>query len=349
MPLKSYGVLRGSAVDRRLGSGDNPHFQVHVVDDDDHWRLAVNVESQLSPSELEFVVVDPFHHPVVDELRALARGFHVLESKPGGAALDFIRGNLFDPRDLKPLPFDVPGPDNDLNEKVDHYVQRAMGDPDASLFAFGERWGPEPQRDKIFGFTPGGGVHDIHMNQGNSGSFTRDDGVWQDGALILNYPAHDEWVGIFMKFQSQTWHTDDATGHQIGVPASGPPSDPGTGGSPFEPGGQPTVPNPDGAVRIVAALVNAVVTPEAEFVTLLNTTPDAIDLTGWTLLDRDKNRMPLSGSLPGGETLRIQLAPPAMLPNKGGIVTLLNPDGLRVDGVSYTRDQARNPGWTLKF
>jgi hypothetical protein len=109
------------------------------------------------------------------------------------------------------------------------------------------------------------------------------------------------------------------------------------------------VPNPDGAVRIVAALVNAVVTPEAEFVTLLNTMPDAIDLTGWTLLDRDKNRMPLSGSLPGGETLRIQLAPPAMLPNKGGIVTLLNPDGLRVDGVSYTRDQARNPGWTLKF
>jgi uncharacterized protein YukJ len=349
MPLKNYGVLRGSAVDRRLGSGGNPHFQVHVVDDSAHWRLAVNVESQLSPSELEFVVVDPFAHPVVDELRTLAPGFHPLDSKPGGAALDFIRGNLFDPRDLKPLPFDVPGPDNDLNEKVDHYVQRAMGDPDAAIFAFGERWGPEPIPDKIFGFAPGGGVHDLHMNQGNTGSFTRDDGVWQDGALILHYPAHDEWVGIFLKFQSQTWHTDDATGHQIGDAGGGPPSDTGSTGSPFEPGGQPTVPMPDGAVRIVAALVNAVATPEAEFVTLLNTKADAVDLGGWTLLDRDKNRMPLSGSIAAGETLRLQLTPPAMLPNKGGIITLLNADGLRVDGVSYTREQAHNPGWTVKF
>jgi hypothetical protein len=95
--------------------------------------------------------------------------------------------------------------------------------------------------------------------------------------------------------------------------------------------------------------VNAVATPEAEFVTLLNTKADAVDLGGWTLLDRDKNRMPLSGSIAAGETLRLQLTPPAMLPNKGGIITLLNADGLRVDGVSYTREQAHNPGWTVKF
>jgi hypothetical protein len=29
--------------------------------------------------------------------------------------------------------------------------------------------------------------------------------------------------------------------------------------------------------------------------------------------------------------------------------TLLNDDGLRVSGVSYTRAQARNPGWTIVF
>ena len=44
----------------------------------------------------------------------------------------------------------------------------------APSYAFGERWGPEtPSKDKVFGFKPGNGVHDIHMNQGNSARFTR--------------------------------------------------------------------------------------------------------------------------------------------------------------------------------
>ena len=90
--------------------------------------------------------------------------------------------------------------------------------------------------DKVFDFRPGNGVHDIHMNQSNVGRFVADDGVWQDGALLLHFPGEaEQWVAIFLKFQSQTWHTDDETGHKIAGP------------------GDP----PDGRVRIVAALVNA--------------------------------------------------------------------------------------------
>jgi hypothetical protein len=37
------------------------------------------------------------------------------------------------------------------------------------------------------------------------------------------------------------------------------------------------------------------------------------------------------------------------LSNKGGIITLLNDDDLKVDGVSYTKAQASNPGWTIVF
>jgi hypothetical protein len=37
------------------------------------------------------------------------------------------------------------------------------------------------------------------------------------------------------------------------------------------------------------------------------------------------------------------------LSNQGGIITLLNDDGLKVDGVSYTKTQASNPGWTIVF
>ncbi len=350
MPLKSYGVFKGRAIDRRLGSGGSPHYQVHLVDQSNDYRIAVNVASQLQPSELEYLIDSEFRHPIVEALHELTPGWKALPSKPGGIALDFIRGNLFDPRRMRKLAFNVPGPDNDLNEKIDHYIQRAMADEDAQLYAFGERWGPESIKDKIFGFLPGNGVHDIHMNQANVGSFVKDDGVYQDGALLLEFPRQNQWVGVFLKFQSQTWHSDDHTGHQTETPTSGPPSDGGgTVPSPFDPGGQPTPAMPDGAVRIVAALVNPVQSPEVEYVTLLNTTNQAIDLRGWKIADRDKNKMALSGSIPAGETLRVKLVPPVMLPNKGGIITVLNEAGLRVDGVSYTKAQADNPGWTIKF
>ncbi|HEY8720391.1 DUF2278 family protein [Pengzhenrongella sp.] len=88
--------------------------------------------------------------------------------------------------------------------------------------------------DKVFGFLPGNGVHDVHMNQGNGGSFGRDDGVWQDGGLLLHLVTEQRWVAIFLAFQSQAWHTDDVTGHALG--------------------GSPPRPAPgDASVRIVAA------------------------------------------------------------------------------------------------
>lgn len=351
MALKNYGVLVGRPIGRALGSGANPHYQVHVVDDTTDYRIAVNVASKLAPSELMYLIDSHFQHPFLAQVRALAPGWHALARKPGGPALDFIRTNLFDPRRMVALPFAVPGPDNDLNEKIDHYLQRALADEDARLYAFGERWGPEPGlKDKIFGFAPGNGVHDIHMNQGNVGSFTSDDGVYQDGALLLHYPAQDQWVGVFLKFQSQAWHTHDSTGHTLpGPPVSGPPADPPAPPDPFQPGNPPTPQAPDGAVRIVAALVNPVQSPEVETVTLLNLTPAPVDLAGWKLLDRDKNAMPLGGTVGAGDTLRVTLKPPAVLPNKGGLITLLNADGLRVDGVSYTAAQAKAVGYSLKF
>jgi hypothetical protein len=59
--------------------------------------------------------------------------------------------------------------------------------------------------------------------------------------------------------------------------------------------------------------------------------------------------MVLKGRLSAGTTQRIQLQPPVVLPNKGGLITVLNPAGLRVDGVTYTAAQASLVGFTIKF
>ena len=146
MSLSRYGVLKGKAVEIRLGAGQNPHYQVYLVDDTTDYRIAINVQSKLAPSELEYLVIDNFCHPIINHVENLPRGFTELDSVPAGAALDYIRGNLFDRAQMKPLPFNVPGLDNDLNEKIDAVMQRAMGDEDALVYAFGERWGPEANK-----------------------------------------------------------------------------------------------------------------------------------------------------------------------------------------------------------
>ncbi|MET0764479.1 MAG: DUF2278 family protein [Blastococcus sp.] len=341
MPLDRYGVLAGRVVDSRAEGGtDSPHFQIRVRGDDTDFRVAVNVLSKQAPSELLFRADEAFQHPVTQALPVLANGFTELPSEPGGLALDYIRGNLFDRLQMRPLPSTAPGPDNDLADKLHHFVDRAAADPDARLYAFGQRWGPEPDTpDKIFDFSPGNGVHDIHMNQGNSRQFQRDDGVWQDGGLVIHFPATDQWVAVFLAFQSQAWHTDDRTGHTIEDLAA------------IGPAALPDAAEPDHLVRIAAALVNPIGgAPEQETATLINTSANVVELGGWALADRLKRRMPLDQmALPPGEAIRIRLRDPVQLGNRGGLLTLLDPDGLKVDGVAYTDAEAAEEGRTIVF
>jgi uncharacterized protein YukJ len=340
MPLANYGVLKGKAIAaKREDDQSSPHYQVHVLAGAGHNRIAVNVKSVASPSELLFLVDDNFQHPLTARLPDLAEGFTPLPRAPGGPNLDYIRANLFDRLDMRLLPHTLPGPDNDLSDQLEHFVKRAILEPDATVYAFGQRWGPEPQtRDKIFNFLPGLGIHDIHMNQGNIPPFLGDDGVWQDGGLVLQFSSTQQWVGIFLAFQSQAWHTDDTTGHTS-------PDTPHPG-----PGPQPGPGEPDHAIRIVGALVNPIgPAPEHETVTILNASPSAINLTGWQIADRLKNKHGLSGTINAGATRVIALPPSVQLGNKGGMITILDDKGLKVDGVAYTGDQAKKEGWTLVF
>ena len=217
MPLANYGVLKGKAIGaKREDDQSTPHYQVHILAGTGHNRIAVNAKSQASPSELLFLVDDNFQHPLTARLPDLAEGFTPLARAAGGQGLDYIRANLFNRLDMRPLPPTLPGPDNDLSDQLEHFFKRAIQEPDATVYAFGQRWGPEPQtRDKIFNFLPGLGIHDIHMNQGNVPPFLGDDGVWQDGGLVLQFLSTQQWVAIFLAFQSQAWHTDDTTGHTI--------------------------------------------------------------------------------------------------------------------------------------
>lgn len=342
--LRQYSALKGRPVANRLATGTNAHYQVQVSAANASYRIAINVQSS-DGSEVEFLVRQRFEHPITALWEALPEGRTLVPRQPNTAAVDFIRGNIAQPWEFKPLPLSVTGPDNDLNEKIDAYVQRAMADEDATIYAFGEAWGPEQAADKFFGFQPGNGIHDIHMNQGNPpGPYAKDNGTYQDGALAFHYARENLWVAIFLKFQTQAWHSDDTDAEPLPDVPHQPPSRDDI----------PDVETPDGLIRIIAAYVNDVRSPERETVTLLNVSDREIDLTGWSLKDKQKNELKLSGPIGAGEARRIEVRGPGQpgtmqLSNQGGIITLLDPRGVKVHGVSYTRTQAQQPGRTIPF
>lgn len=83
---------------------------------------------------------------------------------------------------------------------------------------------------------------------------------------------------------------------------------------------------------------------------MLNASPDAVDLTGWHVVDRALHVGPLPAVvLDPGATVLVHLPPTVQLGNKGGEITLLNSVGLKIHGVAYTGEQAARSGWTVVF
>lgn len=338
MAIKRYGVLKGVAVDfRREDNDPTPHFQLFLEADGQRMRVPVNVRSKLSPSELVYFVDSDFRHPMTSQLLDLPNGYTRLpETERRG--LDYIRGNLFDLEQAIALPHNLPGQDDDLQDILVSHTQAAMqASSDATVFAFGEPFPDDgaPQ-----------GVHDIHMNQGNHPRYREDDGVFHDGGLVFHFPQRSRFVAVFLAFQSQALHTDDETGHAL------------PGSRTFEDVVRGHVPHRDGQLRIIGALAN----PEGpenqpdhagrpESVTLLNTTPNSVPLDGWMLVDRARNERRLDGLvIAAGDTVKVDLdTSRVVLGNKGSTISLLDKDGLKIDGVSYTRDDAAREGWTIAF
>jgi uncharacterized protein YukJ len=207
--VPNYGVLKGT-VAGHLRDADDDHYQILVHAGKTVYRIACNVKSSApkSPSTLLFQSRTSLPDALTAQLKALAVGFTKLPSKPGGVAMDYVRGGLVTPKAMKPVPPDAPGVDNDLKDKLEAAAVKAMAQEGSVIYAFGAKWGPEKKPDQYFRFVPGNGIHDIHMNQGNSGKYKKDNGVYQDGALFISFPEN-KWQVFFFAFQSQSFKTDN--------------------------------------------------------------------------------------------------------------------------------------------
>ena len=341
MGNRRYWLFTGKVIDRQAETwGRTPHYQILLEGGGERFRIAVNTQSGTSHSrdaDLLYFADDDFRHEITDRLAAVDDGGMPIESRPNGLALDYQRGGMFDRRHMRRIPASRPGPGNDLVDELDEYVSRLMGDPTARVHAYGTRWGPEPHLpDQTFGFLPGNGIHDVHMNQGNRDEHWHDNGIWSDGGLIVHEPIRDHWGAVFLAFQSQSWHTDDR-GDPVAYPHEEHPD------TVQRRGDRPPA-------RIVGAFVHPNERKDGvEHVAVRNETGEPLNVSGWQVQNRNGDALVLDGHIPPRSVLRFPLPSGVPLSNRGGRIRLLDDTGAEIDSVAYTRHQARRRHGSITF
>lgn len=218
-PVKQVGVPRGSGVlkgkvveagvfpPKKAGGQSHLHFHLSASNGG-HYDVAVNILSQ-DNSEVLFLVDKAFVPSQAAQLLTLNEGFRRVSSAADDLGLDYTAQKLVKRKDMKLLPKGLAAGDGELHDDLSDLAQRASA-AGAEVYAFGIGFG-NPAANPFFHFKPDYGLHDVHMNQGNTldSGHSRDNGRNHDGALLVYFPDDQHWEAVFVAFQSQTWDNDE--------------------------------------------------------------------------------------------------------------------------------------------
>ncbi len=169
------------------------------------WDTAINVGTNDADDLLQYRLVFDYHHPIRTTLAKAKPGFNDLTGSDALPALDFLRTDV--------LAETGPWRTSDVMDGSTHVepvatlkrlLQRALT-TSADVYLFGRTYLP-----------PDKGIHDVHMNQGSSGSFLNNghddhndhNDVWQDGAVLVDF-GQPEWAAYFTAFTQQRVPCDD--------------------------------------------------------------------------------------------------------------------------------------------
>jgi uncharacterized protein YukJ len=217
MPITKYSVLVGDPTAGKVVTGSSTHYQITMQANGGPFTMAVNIQS-VDGSDVLYAIEENFTPPDEAGLLALSTGMTALKSAPGGLALDYVRSMvngqpMITLQQMTLLPQLVSRGSEDermmnrvrasaLQNAVVTLLNMTIADKDGTIYAFGSAYADSGRVD---------GIHDIHMNQGNPvNNHGRDNGVWQDGALLIHLPSKGTWTAVFIAFQTQSWNTDSA-------------------------------------------------------------------------------------------------------------------------------------------
>jgi len=217
MPITNYSVLVGDPTAGKVVTGSSTHYQITMQAKGGPFTVAVNIQS-VDGSDVLYAIEEGFTPPDEAGLLALPTGMTALQSAPGGLALDYVRssvnGQPMITREQMTLLPQVRSKGSEeerllnrmrasaLQNAVVTLLNMTIADKDGTIYAFGSAYADSGKVD---------GIHDIHMNQGNPvDNHGGDNGVWQDGALLIHLPSKGTWTAVFLAFQTESWSTDSA-------------------------------------------------------------------------------------------------------------------------------------------
>ncbi len=221
MPITNYSVIAGVPVSGKVMAGASTHYQITMKAPGTSFTVALNIQS-VDGSEVLYAIKEDFVPADEAALLGLPMGRTPLESVAGGLALDFVRETI----DGMPMvtreemtllpqlrPQGLSEEEKMMNRVRSGALQNAVvtllnmtiADKGGVIYVFGSAF---TDKGNVYG------MHDVHMNQGSpmggsaQGGHGGDNGVWQDGGLLIHLPGKSTWMGIFLAFQTQSWTTD---------------------------------------------------------------------------------------------------------------------------------------------
>ncbi|WP_025706761.1 YukJ family protein [Paenibacillus graminis] len=200
--MPRYGVLIGRVVETNPErSGRAPHYGLIVqTNEGENYEVKINVRSKdRHMPDLLYIADEDYNASAITILPTMNFGFHDIDSNHSDIAVDYIRSGLFNPNKMQVVPVTVPGESNDLNDFIDKYMSKAKDEQDSAIvYVYGMH------------YEDGGlGVHDVHMMQGNTKYQADENGIFQDGCVLVHYTLENKWIAYFLAFQSQSWCTDN--------------------------------------------------------------------------------------------------------------------------------------------
>ncbi len=188
--MDKYSLLVGKVRDIKVDRKNIPHLELLIESNRKKYRASINLESKNFPKWVLYKKIEDFNDPeLIKKLSKLGHGLVEVEGNREDLGLDYTT-ELVDINEMKEVPFQKKGPNNDLVEYLMSVFNNTINNPFVTVYIWGEHYGPHNEKDMYFNFYPAEGIHNIHRNKYFDSC---------DGAVLVR--ELDKWTALFFAFQ----------------------------------------------------------------------------------------------------------------------------------------------------
>lgn len=342
MGIEKYGVwVATPTVFTAQRTGKSPHGILTFIDGTNKYKSTtadINVKSTTTDTRLVYWNNSSFTNGITSDLAKLDLGFTSLADAATGSSgvrLDLLRGGLETLTDGTLLSTSVYGANNDIVDDLTTIFSNAI-EQKATVYLWGSQYVDSSSV---------AGIHDIHMNQGDSAPFTSDNGIWQDGSFILEFPD-GHYEAVFLAFAEQYTQTTDEGDPVISAPTFATLLNAPASTTTDEEKSDTAVHHLNRKRRARYAKDHGEVSPLHWTSKGESGTPSHVvvhdaekrNMKGWSLVDQQGNKRNIhdeeAASIENGKEVEFSDLP---LNKTGGIIYLKNPQGHTVNDMVYSK------------